>query len=641
MSSISKCNPDEYARIAEAILREDLESLMRTFSTEERVELWNELRKSWKKYIIECSPTIPKDVDKIYRGKFRFAQLLLAATFKFLGEGYDDIVKMFKDEEYEILRDFEEYKILDNLSVDDIVEFIRRREGKVYEIVRKYYEKQYNMLDRAWGHLIGDLAYMFNQRYKDRRKKIEEAVIKYVKRFGLLPTISEIEEAVKKVVEASKFRNEVVNEASKKLIQLEELGIEERLEELERRRRELLSRLSDVEERIVKGAEVGTELVSNLENAKNEVVKSHEELEKLVSSVEESLREAINALGGKEKELIEFLRRYKGEASEIVKAEAELLRNSVKELISKVREYESLLNKLRFEKESVEAKLKELEAALRGESEGHLVTSEEVRAFEELLISRLMAKVGKGARIYDPVKGEWRKIDDWDEVIHYNLYGDYPPPNGRALALIKKRGILRRKDIVIEAVTVLHPKTLKENGWDTRPTSLAEILDVLTSKIDEAEKSKYYHLLIISSPTGFTSKAKEYVGSDEFRKSFVSMNVTLYLVDPVTGEVIHHKADKAAIENKELASLELPTERVMKVQKYVLSPEAYSLATRTSPAAPFIRLDQIAKATNELPEIIRRALSELEKLGYGRVLRSKSGAIAFFYKIEKVGGGLK
>ncbi len=637
----NRCDPDEYARIAEAILREDLESLMRTFSTDERVELWNELRKSWKRYIIECSPTLPRDIDKIYRGKFRFAQLLLAATFKFLGEGFDDIVKMFRDEEYEILRDFEEYKILDNLSVDDIVEFIRRREGKVYEIVRKYYEKQYNILDRAWGHLIGDLAYMFNQRYKRRREKIEEAVIQYVKRFGLLTTLSEIEEAVKKVVEAGRFRDEVVSEASRKLTHLEELGIEDKLEELERRRRELLSRLSDVEEKIVRGAEVSSGLISNLENMKDNIVKEHEELEKLVSNVEESLREAINALGGKEKELIEFLRRYKGEASEVVKAEAELLRNSVKELISKVKEYESLLNKLRIEKEGLEAKLRELEAALRGESEGHLVTSEEVRAFEELLISRLMAKVGKGAKIYDPVKGGWRRIDNWDEVIHYSLYGNYPPPNGRALVLIKKRGILRRKDLIIEAVTILHPKTLKENGWDARPASLAEVLDVLTSKIDEAEKGRYYHLLIISSPTGFTSKAKEYVGSDEFHKSFVSMNVTLYLVDPVTGEVIHHKADKAAIENRELASLELPMERIMKVQKYVLSSEAYSLATRTSPATPFIRLDQIAKATNESPEIIRRALSELEKLGYGRVLRSRLGALAFFYKVEKMGGGTK
>ena len=174
------CDLDKYTRIVEIILREDLESLSRTFSEEERIELWNELRSTWKKYLIECSLKISKDVDKIIRGKFRFAQLLLAATFKFNNEGHENIVKMFRDEEYEILKDFEEYKIFDNLSIDDIVEFIRRRKGKVYELVKRYYEKQYNILDKSWGNLIGDLAYVFNLRYKNRRKKIEDAVVEYL-----------------------------------------------------------------------------------------------------------------------------------------------------------------------------------------------------------------------------------------------------------------------------------------------------------------------------------------------------------------------------------------------------------------------------------------------------------------------------
>jgi coenzyme F420 hydrogenase subunit beta len=35
--------------------------------------------------------------------------------------------------------DFEEFKVFDSLDIDTIVEFIKRREGKVYELVRKYY----------------------------------------------------------------------------------------------------------------------------------------------------------------------------------------------------------------------------------------------------------------------------------------------------------------------------------------------------------------------------------------------------------------------------------------------------------------------------------------------------------------------
>ena len=639
------CDPKKYTRVVEMVLREDLESLSRTFSEEERVELWNEIRSAWKKYLMECSPSIPKDMDKIIRGKFRFAQLLLAATFKFNNEGYENITRMFREEEYEILRDFEEYKIFDNLSVDDIVEFIRRREGKVYELVKKYYEKQYNMLDRSWGNLIGDLAYVFNIRYKDRRKKIEDAVIEYVRRHGLTTTVSEIEDAIRKILEAGELRRKIEEEVRKNT-EAELKFLEAKLRFLEEERDRLSEKLRKIEELYVMESLSRAELEDELEklrHEKEELLRSHKALEEKLRVAEEELVKAKRELQAKEEELARLTQEYSTNRGivEALQAEVEALRNTIKELSSKAEEYRRLLDRISAEKEKIESRLLEVEAALRGESEGHLVTSEEARGFEELLIRRIAFKVGgKGATIYDPLKGTRRRIDKWDEILYYDLAGPHAKqglPRGKGVMFVKKRGlVLKKKDLVVEAVTLVHHEAYEEKGWDTRPVSLAEVLDLLSSRIDEAEKGNYYHLLIISSPTGFTKKALEYIGGKEFHRNFVARHVTVYLVDPLTGAITRNPADKAAEENEELARLELPEERVKKVVDYLLSREAYSRAVQTSPATPFIRLDQIIDATREEPEIIRYALSRLEEQGYGKVKRTPSGIIAFFYNTSNL-----
>lgn len=63
-----RCDPQEYTGILEVVLREDLESLSRTFTREERIELWNKVRSSWRRYLMECSPYMPSDEDRFIRG---------------------------------------------------------------------------------------------------------------------------------------------------------------------------------------------------------------------------------------------------------------------------------------------------------------------------------------------------------------------------------------------------------------------------------------------------------------------------------------------------------------------------------------------------------------------------------------------
>ncbi len=632
------CNPEDYLGVVEIVMREDLQSLARGYSTDERLEMWNEVREAWRKYLRECAAKLPPSVDKLTRGKFRFAQLLLAASFRLNNEEYPHIIKMFREEEYRLLEKFEALKELDYYTLDDIVEFIRTREGKVYELVKSYYREQLHLFDEKWGPMMGDLARIFNDRYRDRRLKIEQAVLEYTKRHGVLTMVSEIEEAVKKILEAGDLKRRIEEEVRAKV--LNELGLpalEEKLGMLEEERRRLLERVKELEERLMEEKEAKAGIMAELERLKAEkgsLTQGHNELEQRLKEAEERLRKAMEELARKEAEL-RRLAEEKGTdraAVEALSAEAETLRRLVEEYKARAEEYREALDRIRTEKSMVESRLDELEAALRGETEGHLVTEEDARAIENAMVSRIRKKLGDGARIYDPITGKEREVK-WSRVEYVSIAeAEGGLPRGRGIVLEKRKGLLRRRrEVVVEAINLVHREAYREKGWDSRPVSLSEVLDLLEARIDQAEKGGYYHLLVLSSPTGFTRKAVEYLDSDAFHRSFTAKHITLYLVDPVTGSVYYNRGDKAAEVNREIAEPLLPEERVRKVIDYLESDEARNLAYRNSPVAPFIRVDQIARETGEPPEIVRRALAILESQGRGKVMATEN-TVAYFYK---------
>ena len=632
------CDPSKYLGTAEVVLREDLESLSRLFSEEERIEFWNKLKTNLRRYLLECSPKVPRDVDKVVRGKFRLAQLLLAASFKVRGEEHPEIVSMFKDKEYNLLFDFEKYKIFDNLDVSDIVEFIRMRKGRVYEFVMEYYSKQYNMLEKTWADIVGDLAFMINLRYKHRREKIEKAVMEYVRRYGLLTTISEIEEAVKKTYEADELRRKLENEIRRKIeLEYNIPMLEEKLRVLEEERERLLSRLRDLEDKVLREAEEKSVLASAFEKIraeKEKLLREHAELISKLKRVEAVLSEAASKLESKKEELLNLSKRVeRREASGTLESEAELLAKTLEELLSKYDEYRSLYDRVLTEKQMLENKLREVEAVLKGEVKGRPILSSEAKAFEEALVAKISYKLGEPVKIYDPLEGKVKTIKSWDKRFEYCLAElENKLPKGKGVVYVKEKGVVfRRKEVVIEALTLLHIDSYKNQGFDVRPVGLDDIVNILSGRISEAEKGKYYHVLIISSPTGFTDKVIEYIGGSEFHRMFTAKHVTVYLVDPVEGSVFYNEADRAAKENYSLALPYLPEERILRVMNYVLSDEMLEKAVARAPSKPFLRIDEIARETKETPDIIRQALLRLEREGKGYAKITPSGIIVFYY----------
>ena len=640
-----ECSFDKVLEPAEIVLQEDLESLRRTYSEEERVEFWNLVRSGYKRFMLRCSTRMPRDMARLVRARYRLAQLLLAASFKLNGEGQDSIVSMFRPEEYQLLLDFEEFKIFDHIDVDTIVEFIKRREGKVYELVKKYYEKQYNTLEQRWGPLIGDLVKAIEDRYRARRRKIEAAVIEYVKRYGLVETVSEIEEAVKKVLEAGEFRRRIEEELRRKI--LEEYRVEELREKLallEEERGKLLEALERVEDAASQRSMELRALVAELEEArreKNRLMNMYNEVSSRLAMVEKELREAREKLREKEEELQRAMERYRGSkgAVEALSAEAETLRNTVAKLSAELEEYRRMLEAVNSHKTVLEERLREVEAALRGEVEGRLVTAEEAVALAESYLRRVAYKASPprgSVTIYDPRREGAVRISGWDEVS-LGSRSEKGSPGTRSLVLVRKKGVLfRKRDIVVEVVVKLHEDAYASKGYDTKPVTLAEVVEIVEDRASEADAGGYYLVLAIASPTGFTEKAIEYVANSESYRAFASRNTTLYLVDPVTGKTYMNMAMEASRRNSYLVEPELPEEALKRVIDYVLSEDAITHAMSMGPSSAMLLSHEVAKATGvKDPATIRIAFERLQENGWGKVIYVEEKDLVAFQYSEK------
>ena len=585
---------DKYLWAAEDVFREgDTESLARNYTTEELIEMWNELQESYRGYRRECARSLDRSQDSIIRGQFQLAQLMIAGALKKRGAEIGEITGRFTDAEYEALDFFESMKILDGLGVDEIVEFIERMEGKVYEIVKKYYEKQWYLIDRVseaqvrgdWNGLRLNLAKALAARFRSRRKKIEDAVIAYIRKRPLTLFMKELEEAIKKVSDAEQKRRAA--------------------EEIEK----TVSRIVDeLEARLSAGREPEAELEGRL------------------AEMEQRLSQVFGEINRLRQELASEIEKARDEkAKAAYQAELEALARRVEKLQEKLQEAAMARQVLEAEKERLASKLQKIEGALRGEGEGRPVTAESAWAFEEALASRILAKARSGFLVYDPRSRSVKRIEG-PKVERYEL-SPGSTPRGVGVRLVSYRGVIRRRpDIVLEAVTLHHFDEYKRDGFDARSVGLRELLDLISERASDTDA---YTVLLVSSPTGFTEAAVKYVSGGE-GLGYLSRNLTVYLLDPVSLEIYYNRVDEAAKRNLGLVKPETDEEAVNKVVEYVRSEEAYLKALEV-PSAPALSAREIAKHLGVDQSIVSIALERLRREGLGKLIVD-NGETYFVYK---------
>ena len=624
------------------VLREDLESLKREGGRDLN-ELWNSIKSAWTTYRKDYAPRVDRDVDESIRSRFKLAQLMIATGIHVKGlEEYPDIVDSFNTNEMTLVKELEEFKFFEVLSIREIVDYIERKDAKIYGFVKTYLKSGYANLDAMFEQrgIQKDILVAVNEKYGRIVGKIEEAIIEYIKQKPgkFLLVMAEIEDAIKLANNAEEERTKITDLLNQKLTELEQKfsdaesirqekeASEDKLREIEQ---ELQSKESEKEELLSR--------ISKLESENAETMQKYAEIENACESSLNEIEARWKQLETRENELKDGIEKYEGELQEanrrIFERELRKIEELKEELRLKEAEVENKRDTLKYEKDELDEKLKAIKSAIEGGEAKRYVTRDIAKIHEMNYIGRFDVKMNELPKtLSNPIDGNEYRITAWNhhhkfdekDTLFKELEMSYAEVEEKIPLNLRSRYVVSEKKyklfgkeqtkIVIEAVVLNHWKDYAEIGLDTKSFTLSELMSVLTRYIDRAELGQYFHVLGIASVTGWDGKVLDYIQSDEFHRNFVNRHVSICLVDLETGEILYNKLDNRIKDFVELFEPLFDAEKLEKCKEAV---------KEELDRGDYVVLEDISKGGVCDKISAKKAFYDLECEGFGRVARMK------------------
>lgn len=179
------------------------------------------------------------------------------------------------------------------------------------------------------------------------------------------------------------------------------------------------------------------------------------------------------------------------------------------------------------------------------------------------------------------------------------------PENKYIFAKIKPKKLLGGKTIILKAMFYSRVEKFAKQGLDTYPLELIDINPHISDAMDTSKDERM--LLCIASPTGFEKEVDEHIGGKEFYKNFLS-NVSVCLVDLVTGKLTMNPYDKTAEEFKDIFRLEIDEEKVAQAK-----PRIQEILIEKGG----VRLNDFIKRYGDKKQIVEKAFYDLkDERGY-------------------------
>ena len=429
------------------VRREDLESLKRE-SESFLNALWDSIESAWTTYRREYAPRVDKDVDESLRSRFKLAQLMIATAIhlKELETEYPHIADSFNSNEMALIEELEDFKFLEVYSIAEIVDYIGRKDEKIYGFVKTYLKRGYSNLDAMCEQrgIQIDIMIAIKERYGKILGRIEEAIFQYIKSEPgkFLLVMNEIEEVIDLANNAEKERtritdllNHIITKLDRKFsdaeaIMREKECLEDKIREIEQElptkeseKEELLSRFSKLESETAETIQKYTEILYTYENNLKEI----EELRGQLEIREKELKDGIDKYDEKLKEA----------NRRIFETEIQKIEEIKKEVKLKVDEVEKKRDTFKDEKDELNKKLKAVKRVIEGgEFERSVVRDIALSFIEEIYISwdviggldDLKNRLKACVVLPFVEKPENVKIEGWRNIL---LFG--PPGTGKTL----------------------------------------------------------------------------------------------------------------------------------------------------------------------------------------------------------------
>jgi hypothetical protein len=658
---------DELTHSAEIVLNEDLAALQK-MQERSRIERYNEIKANEEELLWdfskECADFITDSELDHLRGELRLARLLLAASFYDEGELPPALGGDFIEAELQAVAEFDRYKQFDALSDDQIEERIRRMEGEVYELVTEYTSTQIANMDELIDNpdVQQDVIERLVDRYDDRREKIRQGFFVYVETHGIEHMVEAIEEAVTAVSKSAETRETIREDLENELSDLSETLNDQ----FRQQRQELNTRIQNIEQQVASRSADTEELRAELDQLRNQAgafsraeAEAIEELNAQIertAEMEERLDAKIQELDSVRESAANAEREAaREEAAELVESElAELqsersrLQTEIERLRNEREQIESAHETMGERQEELESRVEEMETSFDSPSEGgegglagdNVVTASIAPLLEQDYLGRFDITMEELDEVYTPdgpfevPDGYWNnRSERWSERPRLSTLLDdnddhyaYPTNQTARYELVDSRylGLSKQRRMVIEAVVFSHLEAYANNGFDTRPADLDDLLGLVNETVYEAEEGEYTHLLAIASPTGWTDRVRQQVQTDDIARARFSQYVSVCLVDLQEDELIYDESDPIVQENAPLFEPPIDAERVSSCVSFIR--EKYI----DDPTSESVLLNDIVWSQDYQPHVVKRAFNQIENNGWGDQLYVDDMGLALY-----------
>lgn len=637
---------DNVLKPIKRIERKGLQDLL--YEDEEKlVEFWNKVEVARDFFEDNDSCGADASMHKEIESRIALARLKLGTSLNNNGS-YPNITKRFNETELGLYEIIEEFRFFDDYSIEEIKDRIGRQEGKVYEMVKNYSAKMESNKDHIFENpeIKPGIAIAIKNLLKERTGKIQDGVIEYVRLYGIVRTVDEVESAVTKVIESEQKRGVISTEVQEKLDRLED--------ELEEARRaasmkdELDNKLVEMERQLMQ-KDFEKDLFKNkidaIENEKQGILDSYSSMDGILGNRIAEVEAKRKELEENEKEMHDLRNRMEGELKDendrIIQEELNKIEQMKSDIQSQVNSIENEKQSLKFQKEEIDEKFNEIKKAVEGGDSGNrFVPKDLAKLYEMDHIGRFDMKMHElPLSITNPINNKTYKIKSWDgnhskmdeKDKIYDTFKDnmsiseietQVPLNVRSRYVIGERRfkLFGKKEptTIIESMVFNHWKEYANNGFDTRPVILSELNGILVRLINNAERGKYFHVIAIASPTGWDGRIKTYIKSDDFAKNYVSRYISICLIDNESGEMIHNEADGRIKDYIHLFEPEFDSEKVIKCKEHIKKEHEYD---------DHIVIDDIVKESGFEMPLVKKAFHELESEGYGKIISVKGVGI--------------
>ncbi len=546
---------------SERVLNQELDVYVESY--QKRTKLWLQIEENYDRYLDGECGKILSDLDQHIRSKFEVSLALLAWSFKKNGEFYEPASRRYSDKELEALGRVLRYNVFEIYTIEDVMKRIMHRDNNILTLLREYHHG----VDRWIEEVLNDpeiklpLRYFLKKKWDSYKEKINEAIAEATRRFDWFRDFLTMVDEETEVVETTYRRR-----LDAKDRQMEEL------------RRSFEKELKEIRKELDKGSEV------------EKLLREKEELKRQFEEEKKRILEDIGRM--RDEEMKKMLK------AELEKVKEDVLA-SVKAIEDEIRQKE---DDIKRREEEVAKKIREVTSlAEKVEKGSRFVRCDEARMMELNFIGRIKSKFMGDVKLL----GRTFRVERVEENVTFdktllnlderNLKNI--PDNTVVNVVLKEKKLFGKgKEIKVKAVFLSRPERYAEIGFDTDPIELTDINSLLVDARNESGKV----VLLVASPTGFEERIANYVNSNEFHKNYLS-DVSLALLDLESGELIYNPHDKYAKAFEPILRLEIDTEVVAKVKKFI----------EDRIVKGYVKFEEV---TGQFPsEVVKRAFHELAK----------------------------